>query len=261
MGGPMLAAMAKAGLDVVGYDIRPLAEFGSLARLMRSDPAEFAADIAVLFTVVRDIKETETLLFGATGLLDLSPNLELLVICSTLSPRYLDSLRDRVLSQIALVDAPMSGAEVAAKEGRLSFMLGGDAKDLARLEPYLQAMGAFFHKMGAFGSGMKAKVLNNLLAASSTVMTRQVLDWAVEFDLDPQRLLALIDTSSGQNWFASGFEEIEFAKAGFEAQNTLGILQKDVASALDAAPQDADKRLGLLLAELIGGLTPYTSSK
>lgn len=261
MGGPMLAAMLRAGLDVRGYDIRPLDEFGALAAHMTRDLDAFATDLDVVFTVVRDIAETEALLFGQSGLLTAARELKILVICSTLSPRFIDGLRARVPDHIALVDAPMSGAEVAAREARLSFMLGGNADDIARLKPFLQAMGAHFHVMGAYGAGMKAKVLNNLLAAASTVMTRQVLDWASEFELDAEKLLALIDTSSGQNWFASGFEQIEFAKTGYRPENTLGILRKDVLSALDAAPKGRDQRLGALLAEMIEALAPYPSSK
>ena len=103
---------------------------------------------------------------------------------------------------------------------------------------------------------MSAKVLNNLLAASNTVMTRLVLDWAQARGLNEQALLALIAASSGQNWFASAFQSIEFARDGYAPDNTIGILKKDVQSALDAAPEGADGRLPQLLIELIGTLRP-----
>jgi len=150
----------------------------------------------------------------------------------------------------------MSGAEVKAKAGTLSFMLGGDAAALDRCAPLFNAMGAHAHRMGPFGAGMQAKVLNNLLAASNTAMTRLVLDWADEAGLDEAALLALIHTSSGQNWLASGFDEIEFARKGYAPGNSLGILKKDVESALDAAPEQADTRLPALLAQMVGQLKP-----
>jgi len=86
--------------------------------------------------------------------------------------------------------------------------------------------------MGDFGAGMTAKVLNNLLAASNTAMTRLVLDWADAEGVDEDKLLALIDASSGQNWLASGFNEIEFSRDGYASDNSIGILHKDVAAAL-----------------------------
>ena len=103
---------------------------------------------------------------------------------------------------------------------------------------------------------MSAKVLNNLLAASNTVMTRLVLDWAKTRGLNEQALLALIAASSGQNWFASSFQSIEFARDGYAPDNTIGILKKDVQSAVDTAPDGADARLLHLLIELIGAMPP-----
>jgi 3-hydroxyisobutyrate dehydrogenase-like beta-hydroxyacid dehydrogenase len=117
-------------------------------------------------------------------------------------------------------------------------------------------MGKHFHRMGGFSAGMQAKVLNNLLAASNTAMTRLVLDWADAAGIDERRLLDLIHTSSGQNWFASGFDQIEFACDGLEPGNTIAILVKDVASALDAAPEGADTSLPRTVQEAIRQLKP-----
>jgi 3-hydroxyisobutyrate dehydrogenase-like beta-hydroxyacid dehydrogenase len=133
-------------------------------------------------------------------------------------------------------------------------MLGGDSDDIAAAQPLFNAMGKHFHHMGDFGAGMQAKVLNNLLAASNTAMTRLVLDWADEAGLDEAKLLDLIHTSSGQNWLASGFNDIEFARDGFAADNTIAILVKDIASALDAAPADADTSLPILIQATIKSL-------
>ena len=110
--------------------------------------------------------------------------------------------------------------------------------------------------MGDTGTGMAAKVLNNLLAASNTAMTRLVLDWADAANIDEDKLLTLMHTSSGQNWFASGFNSIEFARDGYSTDNTIGILKKDVESALDAAPSGAETALPTLIATTIANLTP-----
>jgi len=256
MGAPMLGALLRAGCDARGLDVRPVSEFGALSGHVTTDVAQFGAGLKTAITVVRDIAQTDALLFGPDGLLTHAPGLQTLIISSTLSPRYVLALRDRVPAAITLIDAPMSGAEVKAKSASLSFMTGGDDAALKRCAPLFEAMGAHTHRMGAFGAGMQAKVLNNLLAASNTVMTRLVLDWADEAGLDEAALLALIHTSSGQNWLASGFDEIEFARKGFTSENTLGILKKDVESALDAAPKAADTTLPMLLAQMVGRLKP-----
>jgi 3-hydroxyisobutyrate dehydrogenase-like beta-hydroxyacid dehydrogenase len=137
-------------------------------------------------------------------------------------------------------------------------MLGGDPADLDRLMPLFSAMGRNVHRMGPFGSGMAAKVLNNLLAASHTAMTRLALDWADAAGLDEAAFLALVHTSSGQNWLASNFDGIEFARDGFASDNTIGILVKDVAAALDAAPAGADTTLPRAVQQAVARLAPRT---
>ena len=139
-------------------------------------------------------------------------------------------------------------------------MLGGDPAELKDCHPIFAAMGTHFHKMGPFGAGMQAKVLNNLLAASNTAMTRLVLDWADQAGLDEAALLDLIHTSSGQNWFASNFNDIEFARDGLEPDNTIAILIKDIESALDAAPEGADRTLPKEVQRQIARLRPRSSS-
>lgn len=130
-------------------------------------------------------------------------------------------------------------------------MLGGPKQDIEHLKPLFRAMGQHFHHMGDTGSGMAAKVLNNLLAASNTAMTRLVLDWADTAGINEDALLKLIHTSSRQNWLASGFNDIEFASEGYSEDNTIGILKKDVESALDAAPEGADTALPERIADNI----------
>lgn len=250
MGGPMLAALRDAGFDASGFDIAPT-------------PYRHVTDVIptsengpeTLISVVRDIAQTDDVLFGTQNFTALHC-LRCIIICSTLSPKYVRALRARVPSHITLIDAPMSGAQIAAKEARLSFMLGGADADLDAAQPLFDAMGKHFHRMGKFGNGMQAKVLNNLLAASHTAMTRMVLDWADDAGLDEVKLLNLIATSSGQNWLASGFEDIEFARDGHSPDNTIGILVKDVQSALDAAPPDADLTLAKVIQDQIAKLKP-----
>ena len=250
MGAPMLRALRAAGLPARGYDVVPMD-----SPHITDDIAVFSEDLDTLITVVRDIDQTEAVLFGEQNLTAI-PSLIRIIICSTLSPRYVRDLRARIPSHISLIDAPMSGAQIAAQEARLSFMLGGDESDLDAAQPLFSAMGKHFHRMGEFGAGMQAKVLNNLLAASNTAMTRLVLDWADDAGLEISALLDMIHTSSGQNWFASGFNSIEFSRNGHAPDNTIAILVKDIASALDAAPENADTSLPETVQRSIAALKP-----
>ncbi len=248
MGGPMLAQLRAAGFDARGFDVVD-------GRGDDTDIAVFSAGLTTLITVVRDADETNAVLFEDQAL-ESTPSLKTIIISSTLPPPYVTGLRDRIPDHITLIDAPMSGAQLRAKAGTLSFMLGGDADEIKTHTPLFQAMGQDFHHMGAYGSGMAAKVLNNLLAASNTAMTRLVLDWADAAGIDEGKLLDLIHTSSGQNWFASGFNDIEFTRDGHAPDNTIGILVKDVAAGLTMAPEGADISLPATVQSAIRNLKP-----
>ena len=251
MGAPMLAALRDGTVNTLGFDVVDKGDPHITTNVMA-----FAPRLKTLFSVVRDADDTNALLFEQQNLMATAPQLERIFLCSTLSPRYVHSLRERIPHHITLIDAPMSGAQVAARNRNLSFMLGGPETDIEDALPLLALMGQHFHHMGPFGAGMQAKVLNNLLAASHTAMTRLVLDWADAAGLETDRLLNLIATSSGQNWLASGFDTIEFAKHGYAEDNSIGILAKDVAAALDAAPAGADLTLPKTIQNTIRNLTP-----
>ncbi|MEM5477630.1 NAD(P)-dependent oxidoreductase [Pacificibacter sp. AS14] len=254
MGSGMLTNMRKGGIDAEGFDIRPASDFGNLPVSNNADA--FAQGLTTLITVVRDTAQTDEVLFGPQGFVLRATELDTIIVSSTLSPKYVRALRDRVPEHINLIDAPMSGAQVGAIEGTLAFMVGGKDAPVAAAWPLFEAMGSNIHRMGGFGDGIQTKVLNNLLCASHTIMTRLILDWASDADLDHDKLLALVDKATGQNWFASRFEQIEFARQGFEPSNTIAILEKDVAAALDAAPEGADTALPELLKQMLHDLDP-----
>ena len=85
------------------------------------------------------------------------------------------------------------------------------------------------------------KVLNNFITASSVVSVRHVLHQAQKFELDVEALFKSIDTSSGQTWFGTNRENIEWFKESFKSNNTMGILTKDVLAYVDAFENEIDK--------------------
>lgn len=245
MGSGMLANLRQSGFDARGFDVRKEAGVGT-------DIDQFCDGLKTVLTVVRDTTETDALLFDEQALLSKAEDLQTLVICSTLPPSYIHDLRKRVPERITMIDAPMSGAQIGAEQGTLTFMTGGPAD---RIAPLLATMGKHVHDMGDLGAGMTAKVLNNLLAASHTAMTRLVLDCADVQGVDEGKLLALIQSASGANWLASGFETIEFARDGYRDDNSIGILVKDVAAGLDIVPDDRSA-LPRAVSDVLAHLTP-----
>ena len=138
------------------------------------------------------------------------------------------------LGDVTLIDAPMSGAPHSARLRQLSFMLGGPDEALDRLMPLFQAMGKHAFRLGPLGAGMTAKVLNNYVASASVVAVRRAYARARELGVDLDKLRAVMSASSGATWFGDHFHDIDWAREGFDAGNTIGILEKDVRSGLDA---------------------------
>jgi len=235
MGLPMAKALRRAGFEVWGFDVRPSAEFGDFAERMIEDPATFGQRCDIVISVVRDAKQTEDLCFDKQAIFTTAEAAKTLIVCSTLSPRFLHRLRERLPGFVTTVDAPMSGAPIAAEQETLTFMLGGDDDAIETLMPLFQIMGHEIHCLGGYGAGMTCKVLNNFVTATGVVAVRRVLADAPTLGLEPEKLLAVMKASSGGTWYGSNIDRISWSKETHSPENTIGILEKDVRAFLDAA--------------------------
>lgn len=234
MGLPMARAMVRSGFAVKGYDVRPPEDFGDFQTNMMTSAEDFAADVDILISVVRDQPQTLDLYFDRQAVFGQPKYPKTCLLSSTVSPRFLSEVKARLPRDVLLIDTPMSGAPIAAIEARLSFMIGADQQTAAPVRPLLEAMGKDLHFLGGFAKGMAAKVLNNFVAASSVTAVRQVLAEAPAFGLEAGQLLEVMKSSSGGTWFGDRFEEISWAREMYDPGNTIGIIEKDVNSLLDA---------------------------
>jgi len=234
MGLPMALALQDAGYEVWGLDVRPTSEFGSFQSRMLEDSAQFASRVEIVISVVRDVAQTLQLCFDRQALFKHARHPKTLIISSTVSPRFITELRNRLPADIALIDAPMSGAPHAARLRKLSFMLGGPNDALDRLQPLFEAMGQHVFRLGPLGSAMTAKVLNNYVASTSVVAVRRAYARARELGVGLEALRCVMQASSGATWFGDHFHDIDWSREGYEANNTIGILEKDIQSGLDA---------------------------
>ena len=240
MGLPMVISMVSKNIDIQGYDIENKKSQSALGINFEGCKKSFLADRNIIISVVRDEEDTLELCEGGDGLFEQQSS-KILIISSTVSPRFLMDLKSRAPKNIIVIDAPMSGATIAAKEAKLTFMVGCEKKLFVYISPLLGLMGTQINRIGNYGAGMMVKVLNNFIAASSVVSVRQVLHQAEKFELDIEALFNTIDTSSGQTWFGTNREKIEWFKESFENNNTMGILTKDVLAYVDAFENEIDK--------------------
>lgn len=165
IGGGVAGALARAGLALTVSDVVPAATepFSASARIARS-PAELAASSEVVVVAVVDDAQVLAVLEGPQGIRGGAAAGTTVVVLSTVS---LDTLQ-RAASACAgggmrLVDCAVSGGPVAAADGELVSMLGGDKTDVERVRPVLDCFSSLVVHMGPLGAGLQAKLARNLM--------------------------------------------------------------------------------------------------
>ncbi len=241
MGLPMARCLLDAGYEVWGFDVRPVSEFSGFQDRMIKQAAEFADRVDTVISVVRDWRQTQDLCFDEQAIFAVTNYPKTLIVSSTLSPRVLTPLKNRLPDDVELLDAPMSGAPYRAGSGTLTFMVGGAGDTVSTLMPVFGVMGEDVHHLGETGAGLTCKVVNNFVASSSVVAVRRALIAAGALGVERQTILDIMRTSSGGTWFGDNFDNIDWAREGYDRLNTMGILEKDMMSFLDAVediPED-----------------------
>jgi 3-hydroxyisobutyrate dehydrogenase-like beta-hydroxyacid dehydrogenase len=234
MGLPMARALHEQGFITWGFDVRPVTEFGQFAKRMIEDPDEFATRCDVVISVVRDYKQTQDLLFDKQAIFHGNKAPTTCIVSSTLAPGEVAEIKSKLKPEISLIDAPMSGAPVAAEKRQLTFMLGGSKMEIQRYRTLFEAMGDTLLELGESGAGMQAKVLNNYVTSACVAAVRRVLTAAERMDVGTDKLLDVMRHSSGNTWYGENFNHISWAREGYSKENTFGILEKDMRCALSA---------------------------
>ena len=238
MGTPMGRRLLAAGYGVRGYD----AEEAARARFADTSGEEVAATavaaasgaqvLILMLPTSRSVRDVVT----ADGVLDaLEPGAVVLDMGSS-DPVETRSLAPEVERHgRAFVDAPVSGGVAGAESGSLTIMVGGDPEAVGRCAPLLDALGSTVVHVGGVGAGHAVKALNNLLSATHLLASVEVFRVGRRFGLDPQTMLAAINTSSGRSFSTETklprFVLTETFAAGF----ALRLMNKDVQTALGLA--------------------------
>lgn len=263
MGIPMTARLAGAGHEVRGFDVDPAARARSAVPTVESlAEAAAGADVVVIMLASSDVVRQVVL---ADGLLDALEPGALVVDMGSSDPAQTRELAAEAAARgIGYVDAPVSGAVVGAEAGTLTIMFGGTADELARCEPFFAALGTKIVHAGPVGAGHALKALNNLLSATSFLITLEAVAAGERFGLDPKVMIDAINDSTGRSWstehkvpqfveprsFTSGFamrlmvKDIRTARELARATGTPFALGETAVAvwerAAEALPEDAD---------------------
>lgn len=142
-----------------------------------------------------------------------------------------------------MIDAPVSGGVRRAADGALTIMVGGLVPDFKRAEPVLSALGNEIHHMGDPGSGLAAKICNNLVAGISIVAVAEAFALAKKLELDTHKLFGVMTNSTAKCWALDvmcpvpGPVPNSPANYDFRAAAAASLLVKDLGVAQQTALQ------------------------
>jgi len=203
MGLPMALNLLKAGYSVTGFDLvqSQIDAFSAAGGLPEKSAALAVNDADIVISMLPASRHVESLYFGDAGILAHANPQALLIDCSTISPKVAQDVAKAAKAKgFAMIDAPVSGGTAGAQAATLTFMVGGDAKDLERARPLLEKMGKNIFHAGGNGSGQTVKVCNNMLLGIQMLGTSEALRLGIANGMDPKILSDIMTKSSGRNW-------------------------------------------------------------
>jgi 3-hydroxyisobutyrate dehydrogenase len=238
MGGNMAARFLAAGYTLYGEE-RNRAHAEALIRdglQWRDTPREVAEAAEIVFTSVPNDEVLEAVASGPDGILAGLAAEHIWVDMSTVSPGASRGLSERVRARgAAMLDAPVSGSVPQVQTGTLTIMVGGDEQAYARAEPVLRELGAPTH-VGENGQGLALKLAINISLAVQMLAFSEGLLLAERSGIDRRLAIEVMTQSPIGSPMLKARANLVLDLPN-EAWFNIGLMQKDIALALDAARQ------------------------
>lgn len=251
MGKSMAANLMKSGFPVFIYTrtkekATALLDDGAQ---WKNSPKEIAENANIIITMVGYPKDVEEVYFGDSGLLNHANPGTYVVDMTTSSPLLAKQISQVAQSKgIMALDAPVSGGDVGARDGKLAVMVGGDKKAFDYLQPVFAALGTNIRYLGTAGAGQYTKMCNQIAIASNMMGVAEAMCYAKKVGLDPNAVLDTISTGAAASWsltnLAPRMIKEDFAP-GFYVKHFI----KDMKIALESAKEVSLTLPGLALAE------------
>ncbi len=203
MGAPMALNLMKAGHRVVVHNRTrdrelPLVEAGA----QRADtPAVAAANADIIVTCVSDTPDVQTIILDGNGVIAGAKPGSLVIDMSTISPTTTRDIAASLAEKgVAMLDAPVSGGSEGAQQGTLSIMVGGDAADVARAMPVLEAMGKTITHVGNIGAGQLTKAINQIIVAGTYWSIAEGMALGLKAGLDMEKVTQAVGGGAAGSW-------------------------------------------------------------
>jgi 3-hydroxyisobutyrate dehydrogenase len=243
MGGPMAAHLARACHKVTGWNRSPqrgadwLARFsaGGLALTLAETVADAVAGADVVLACLGNDQDVGGVALGPDGVLaQLRPG-ALFIDHTTISPAMARTIAAEADERgVLAVDAPVSGGQAGAENGKLAIMCGGSDAALAVAQPIMQAYAARIVHIGAAGAGQGAKALNQVCIAGTLAGLSEALRLGQASGLDLARVFEAISGGAAQSWQMDN-RWATMARGEFDFGFAIDWMRKDLAIAMAEA--------------------------
>lgn len=250
MGKSMAEHLLAAGYELTVYT-RTKEKAAALIQkgaLWAASPAELAADVDVVISMVGYPKDVEEIYLGERGVLKTKKG-GYIVDMTTSSP----ALAKKIFAAaekigVCSLDAPVSGGDVGAKNATLAIMVGGEREAFTALLPIFEKMGKVIRHFGTAGSGQYTKMSNQIAIASNMMGVCEAIAYAKKCGLDAQAVLETISTGA-----AASFSLSNLAPRMLRGDDAPGFyikhFIKDMRIALESADEMHLELPGLRLAK------------
>lgn len=236
MGAPMTAHLIAAGHTVRGVDLNPAAAAAAAAQGVEvvASVAEAMAGADAVVTSLPKPEHVRAVFGGDDGVFTHATADMLLLDTSTVDVETSRWCHAEAESRgLTFVDSPISGGTAGAEAGSLTFMLGGEPDDVERAAALVEPMAGNVIRCGAAGTGIAAKLANNLILLINVMAMSEGAQLAEQLGLDPKVFWDVASVSSGSSWALKtwypvpGVVDTAAANRNFDATFSVGLAHKD----------------------------------
>jgi 3-hydroxyisobutyrate dehydrogenase-like beta-hydroxyacid dehydrogenase len=233
----MVSNLLKAGFNLIVCDrnaqrAKQLVEMGAIT--VRT-PADVAKQCHVVITMLPADPAVKEVVLGPGGISEGgSPGL-IVVDSSTVSPKTSKEVAAELAKcKIDMLDAPVTGSEPQAVEGKLTFIVGGKKETYEECEPLFKAMGKASYYMGPHGAGSYTKLSNNTISAITLVAFAEGLVMATKAGIDPQLFVEVISQGGARSGQIAN-KAPKILGRDFRANFATALMYKDLGLAGEVA--------------------------
>ncbi|MCR6108294.1 NAD(P)-dependent oxidoreductase [Salipaludibacillus agaradhaerens] len=251
MGKSMIRHLMKGGYDLYIYNrtkdkARELINEGAH---WCETPGELAESASIIFTIVGYPSDVEELYLGKDGLLNRASRGATFVDMTTSKPTLAQRLYEEASKrEMHMMDAPVSGGDVGAKQGTLAIMVGGEKAVFDTLLPLFRLFGENIQLQGRAGAGQYTKMTNQIAVAGTMLGVSEALAYAKTSGLDQDNVLKSIQTGAARSFALSELAP-RMVKGDFEPGFYIKHFIKDMRIAIESAEELGLKMPGLSLAK------------